>query len=82
MNTITVTDKTTLGELLTILDLAEKSGKTPTPRELFETAGDPIAETIRQVALLLGILIGISTVQYNKAVNADLAQIKKEISEE
>ena len=28
MNTITVTDKTTLGELLTILDLAEKSGKT------------------------------------------------------
>ena len=30
--------------------------------------GDPIAETIRQVALLLGILIGISTVQYNKQV--------------
>ena len=45
MNTITVTDRTTLGELLTILDLAEKSGKTPTPRELFETAGEPIAET-------------------------------------
>ena len=45
MNTITVTDKTTLGELLTILDLAEKSGKTPTPKELFENAGDPIAET-------------------------------------
>ena len=45
MNTITVTEKTTLGELLSILDLAEKSGKTPTPKELFETAGDPIAET-------------------------------------
>ena len=45
MNTITVTNKTTLGELLSILDLAEKSGKTPTPRELFETAGEPIAET-------------------------------------
>ena len=45
MNTITVTEKTPLGELLSILDLAEKSGKTPTPKELFETAGDPIAET-------------------------------------
>lgn len=45
MNTITVTDKTTLGELLILLDLADKSGKAPTPRELFETAGDPIAET-------------------------------------
>ena len=41
--------------------------------------GDPIAETIRQVALLIGILIGISTVQYNKAINADLAEIKKDI---
>ena len=39
MNTITVTEKTTLGELLSILDLAEKAGKTPTPKELFETAG-------------------------------------------
>jgi len=45
METITITEKTTLGELLTLLNLAEKSGKTPTPRELFETAGDPIAET-------------------------------------
>lgn len=42
---MTITEKTTLGELLTLLNLAEKSGKTPTPRELFETAGDPIAET-------------------------------------
>ena len=42
---MTITEKTTLGELLTLLDLAEKSGKTPTPRELFETAGAPIAET-------------------------------------
>jgi hypothetical protein len=45
MNTITVTDKTTLGELLTLLALAEKSDKKPTPRERFETAGAPIAET-------------------------------------
>ena len=42
METMTITEKTTLGELLTLLNLAEKSGKTPTPRELFETAGDPI----------------------------------------
>ncbi|OPZ19487.1 MAG: RNA polymerase sigma factor [Firmicutes bacterium ADurb.BinA205] len=45
METMTITEKTTLGELLALLNLAEKSGKTPTPRELFETAGDPIAET-------------------------------------
>ena len=45
METMTITEKTTLGDLLTLLDLAEKSGKTPTPRELFETAGAPIAET-------------------------------------
>lgn len=44
--------------------------------------GDPIAETIRQVALLLGILIGISTVQYNKQVNAEIGQIGKEIAED
>ena len=44
--------------------------------------GDPIAETIRQVALLLGILIGISTVQYNKGLNAELAKIKEDITNE
>lgn len=33
--------------------------------------GDPIAETIRQIALLIGILIGISTVQYNKNKGGD-----------
>lgn len=44
--------------------------------------GDPIAETIRQVALLLGILLGISTVQYNKGINAELAQIKNDITNE
>ena len=43
--------------------------------------GDPIAETIRQVALLIGILIGISTVQYNKAINADIEEIKKDLTE-
>ena len=41
--------------------------------------GDPIAETLRQVALLIGILIGISTVQYNKQLNADIAEIKNDI---
>lgn len=44
--------------------------------------GDPIAETIRQVALLLGVLIGISTVQYNKNVNAEIEEIGKEIENE
>ena len=41
--------------------------------------GDPIAETLRQVALLIGILIGISTVQYNKQLNADITEIKNDI---
>lgn len=44
-NTAAITDKTMLTELLSLLDLAEKAGKMPTPRELFETAGEPIAET-------------------------------------
>lgn len=43
--------------------------------------GDPIAETIRQVALLLGILIGISTVQYNKQLKTDINEIGKEVEE-
>lgn len=43
--------------------------------------GDPIAETIRQVALLLGILIGISTVQYNKQLKTDIEEIGKEVEE-
>lgn len=43
-NTPVITDKTTLGELLAMLDLADKAGKMPTPRELFETAGAPIAD--------------------------------------
>jgi RNA polymerase sigma factor (sigma-70 family) len=38
-----ITEKTTLGELLAILHLGEKPGKTPTPRELRETVGDPAA---------------------------------------
>lgn len=44
-NTAAITAKTTLGELLAMLDLADKAGKVPTPRELFETAGEPIADT-------------------------------------
>ena len=43
-NAAAITDKTTLGELLAMLDLADKAGKMPTPRELFETAGAPIAD--------------------------------------
>ena len=38
-----ITMKTTLGELLAMLDLGEKP-PVPTPRELFETAGEPIAK--------------------------------------
>lgn len=38
-----ITAKTTLGELLAALSLGKKP-KTPTPRVLFETAGEPIAE--------------------------------------
>lgn len=38
-----ITAKTTLGELLAMMDLGEKP-KTPTPRVLFETAGEPIAD--------------------------------------
>lgn len=43
--------------------------------------GDPIAETIRQVALLIGILIGISTVQYNKQVNTDIKEVIEDAEE-
>lgn len=38
-----ITAKTTLGEVLTALDLGDKP-KTPTPKVLFETAGEPIAD--------------------------------------
>ena len=38
-----ITDKTTLGELLAMLALGEKP-PVPTPRELFETLGTPIAD--------------------------------------
>lgn len=38
-----ITAKATLGELLAMMDLGEKP-KTPTPKVLFETAGEPIAD--------------------------------------
>ena len=38
--------------------------------------GDPIAETLRHIALLIGVLIGISTIQYNKQ-NADIKDFKE-----
>lgn len=39
--------------------------------------GDPIAETIRQVALLIGILIGLSQISYEKA-KASIEDFKEE----
>ena len=41
--TFNITAKTTLGEVLAMLNLGEKP-PVPTPRELFETAGAPIAD--------------------------------------
>lgn len=38
-----ITAKTTLGEVLASLNLGKKP-KTPTPRVLFETAGEPLAD--------------------------------------
>ena len=40
---ITITAKTTLADLLAMLDLPDEKPPVPTPRELFETAGEPIA---------------------------------------
>lgn len=44
--------------------------------------GQQINETALVITFLLGALIGISTVQYNKNVNADIEQIGKEVEEE
>ena len=38
-----ITDATTLGELIGMLNLGEKPNDTPTPKKLRETAGEPIA---------------------------------------
>ena len=38
-----ITEKTTLGELLEILALGEKPAETPKPKDLRETAGEPVA---------------------------------------
>ena len=40
----TITEKTTLGELLEILQPGEKPEETPTPKTLRETVGEPVAE--------------------------------------
>ena len=42
-----ITEKTTLGELLRILNLGEKPAETPTPKKLRETAGAPVASEER-----------------------------------
>ena len=51
-----ITDKTTLGELLAMLNLGEKP-PVPTPRELFETLGAPIADTNDCVLFSNGFVI-------------------------
>lgn len=43
MEKMKITTKTTLGELLVMLNLGDKP-KAPTPKMLFETAGEPIAD--------------------------------------
>ena len=43
MEKMDITAKTTLGELLAMLNLGDKP-KVPTPKMLFETAGEPIAD--------------------------------------
>lgn len=45
INSVTtdISEKTTLGELLSILNPSEKLSKAPTPRKLQETAGEPVA---------------------------------------
>lgn len=40
---------------------------------------EPISKTIHLACLLIGVLIGVSTIQYNKQVNAGLAEIKNDI---
>ena len=42
-----ITEKTTLGELIETLHLGEKPEETPTPKELRETAGAPVASEER-----------------------------------
>ena len=44
--------------------------------------GQAINETALILTFLIGALIGVSTVQYNKNVNADIQQIGKEVAEE
>ena len=40
---LTITENTTLGELLKLLNLGEKPCETPTPKKLRENAGKPVA---------------------------------------
>lgn len=42
---------------------------------------DPIGHTIRLVSLLIGVLIGISTIDYNQKLNAELNTIKNDIED-
>ena len=42
-NRNTITEKTTLGELLEFLNIGEKPAETPKPKDLRETAGEPVA---------------------------------------
>ena len=44
---------------------------------------DPIAETIRQVALLIGILIGVSAIGYNQSQKqtTNITDIQKDLED-
>lgn len=43
--------------------------------------GSQINETALIITFVLGVLIGISTVQYNKNINAEIKQIAEEVEE-
>ena len=43
--------------------------------------GTQIAETALVITFILGALLGISTIQYNKKVSADIEEIRKDLEE-
>ena len=52
-----ITEKTTLGEILAILNLGDKPHETPTPKMLRENAGAPIAEEERCIVYANGYAV-------------------------
>ena len=55
--TISINENTTLGELLAILNVGEKPHETPTPKNLRDTAGDPIATEDRCIVYANGFCV-------------------------